>query len=81
MYRPHSPIDQPRVLIRESGKPANAAVVAAPIQKLCPEYLESSTLAKRNAAQTAEANLARVKLLLSSKWEKGPGAGPWSTII
>jgi len=33
----------PRVLIRESSMPTEAAVVAAPIQKLYPAYLDAST--------------------------------------
>ena len=34
---------RPRVCIIESGTPALAAAVAAPIRKLCPQYRDRST--------------------------------------
>ena len=81
MYTVYAELSQrPRVLMRESGNPRNAAVVAAPIRKLWPEYLVSSTLCLRRAARTDETKRSRVKYLPSANVKNGPGDVPLSTI-
>ena len=55
-----------------SGTPAAAAVVAAPIRKLWPEYLESSRPCLWSAALTSPTNRSRERTEPSWKQNKGP---------
>ena len=52
----------PSVLIKESSIPLEAAVVAAPMQKLWPAYLSARIPALFNASRTAMMNLCLLKL-------------------
>ena len=56
----------------ESSIPACAAAVAAPIWKLCPEYLAVGMPACVSACQTAETNLSQVRGFPSLKMKRGP---------
>lgn len=57
----------PRVCMRASSTPLDAAVVAAPMRKLCPAYKELSMPAKLSRYRSLEVNLLLVKGLLSLK--------------
>ena len=70
---------RPMVLINESWTPLFAAVVAAPILKLWPAYLEASTPDAATASLTALMNLSRVKYCPSMNLNNGPGVCPLFT--
>ena len=67
---------RPIVWIRESSIPTVAAVVAAPIWKLCPANLSAGRLAFFRASCTAFTKLSRVSGRPSFHMNKGPGFGP-----
>ena len=61
------------VLIRESSTPRAAAVVAAPILKLCPANFDASKPVFDSASLTLLTNCSRDKGRPSLNWKKGPG--------
>ena len=60
----------------ESGTPLAAAVEAAPILKLWPEYLEQSIPARVRYPLNVDVKLLFVRGLESWKRNKRPGVGP-----
>ena len=60
----------------ESSMPFAAAIVAAPILKLCEQYFDWSMPASYKACRTACANRARVKGRPSLNTNNGPGVDP-----
>ena len=70
---------QPMVLINESWTPLLAAVVAAPILKLWPAYLEASTPDVATASLTALTNLSQVKYRPSTNVNNRAGVCPLFT--
>ena len=74
MYNLYAALFQrPRVWMSESSSPLWAAVVAAPIRKLCPLYLECCTPTSRNAACRRETNID----LVSGSPLVAIKRGPW----
>ena len=64
---------RPRVFMRESLKPILAAVVAAPMRKLCPLKQESSTPAACRACRRKCTSLGLERVQPSSNRNSGPG--------
>ena len=63
---------KPIVWIRWSGKPAVAAVVAAPIQKLWLQYVKMSAPAKESMHFFTLVTSRQVRNLSSAKVKRGP---------
>ena len=60
----------------ESSIPDEAAVVAAPMQKLCPAYLLAGRLAFNKASLTWFTNLGFERGVLLCHRKRGPGEVP-----
>lgn len=61
--------------MRESCSPLAAAVVAAPMRKLCPAYWEQSNPAAASADLTAATNRSLIRCLPSVNLKKAPPVG------
>ena len=72
MYCSKQLLDQrPRSLISQSGKSAAAAVVAAPIRKLCDEYYSKFGKSLPSKERMIEVNSGRVRNSAFWKTNKG----------
>ena len=77
MYVINAELDQrPNAWIVESGTPASAAAVAAPIRKLCPEYPAVEMPARDSADRTISTKRDFVKGTPSAVQKKAPWAEP-----
>ena len=72
-------LQRPSVCIMESSIPWEAAVVAAPLLKLWPEYKCACIPALVSALRNPLTNLALVNGVPSWNWKNGPGLLPLST--
>ena len=70
----------PSVFIIESGRQHRAAVVAAPVRKLWPAYLQASIPVCCSTARIADTKHSRVRKRLFVNQKKGPFSGPLCTM-